>query len=435
MQTTGPDENVTANVDVYDDADMFANIAAFWGNDTYVDFQKKLRRQNRVLLFALRLFARAVRTAPTRVVAMAAAIILHPHLLRFDTCAEILFYGPTENNRKVLVKLGTLFPEGVSQDYAVSKASLRQRLAASIRYRRLWQMAKVMSPYRSCNTLLAMQLLLTAAARIYFETTLAITKARIVVLANDHSPMQVALFRATKARGLLCLYRQHAPISPLYPSLKFDLSVLSNQASYDTYQKSGRVEGDTIILSDFPERPTPLRMPKKIATVGKCLSRVWNPRSVNRRLRELCANPDVSRIIVRRHPHDRSDLSDLCFDPKIQLVDPSKDVRRFANECDLVVVPGSGIAVELLHAGTPTFYAGDMDMLGYDPHGFVRSGLLPDITNSSFENLSTHLAEFFDSNWEKAFATFDATATISPEHMELATRKALSKLLENSPSI
>lgn len=412
------------------DADMFADIAALWGDAAYVDFQKQLRRKNRLVLFALGVFARAIRTAPTRMLAMMAAIMLHPHLQHFDARADVLFYGPTKNNRKVLSKLGTLLQDPVTQHYATAKAPLTQRFAAAMGWSRLWQLSQALAPYRNSTTLLALQLLLTGTARAYFETALATTKARMVVVANDHSPMQVGLCRAAKAGGLSCVYRQHAPISPLYPALKFDLAVLSNAASLAAYQKRGAMTGDIVFLSAFQTGPAPIRKPAKIATVGKCLSRVWAPEAVTRRLRELCAHPEVTRIILRRHPQDTSDLTALCHDPRIILADPDTDAQSFARACDLVVVPGSGIAVELLHAGTPTVYAGDLDRLGHDPHGFVASGLLRDMTDVPLTTLSASVGDFFDADWAQAFAAFDATATMSPAQMEQATRDALSRLLD-----
>ena len=157
--------------------------------------------------------------------------------------------------------------------------------------------------------------------------------------------------------------------------------------------------------------------------MGHCLSRVWSPEGVTGRLKELCANPQVENILLRPHPEDRAQLRDLLIDPRITVVTDTT-VAGFAEACDLVIVPGSGIAVELLQSGTPTIYARGLDRLGPDPHGLVAMGLLPDVTACEFTTLTPAISDWFGEDWKRVLAQFGPDQDpVSYTHLTLPTNR------------
>ncbi len=419
------------------DESMFADIERLWGNEAYSDFQRHLWPQRPLTLLALRIFARGIKTSGTRFLCIAIATMLHPHLTTFDSTADAIFYGPSRNNDDVLRRVSELLKKDtINQDFASQKASLRDRLRAVRRLGRLRELTLGLASYKDCGTLLSIQLIITASARLYFERRLHHSKARIVVVANDHSPMQVGLRDAAYVCDVRCVYCQHAPISPLYPPLRFDVSLLSNPASLDIYKALGPTTGDIAILPPFLTKPTPIRSDRPIKKVGICLSRVWAREAVSNRIKELCSLPGITAILVRWHPQDQAEPTELAqLDPKVEVTDSGEVLRSFARRCDLVVVPGSGVLVELLHHGTACVYAGDLDELGHDPHGFVASGLVPDCTNTSLATLTADVGTFFDSSWARTYKRFDATADKSLTVLEKEAREAILRLLDRGSRV
>ena len=409
---------------------MFADINRLWGEPSYVNFQNRIRLQSKWNAWGLWIFCAGIKMAPTRVLCIFVAILLHPHLRSFDSDAAILFYGPSKNNDRVLRRVADILGGTCGHEaFGSQTAPLFLRLQAAMQWGQLVAMSRALSPYRRTETLLALQLMFTAAARVYFEHYLRQCRARAVILANDRSPMQVGLRAAAAQCNLKCVYCQHAPISPLYPPLKFDLSLLSDQASLAAYQRIGTVEGDVTFLPVFQYKASPISKVQTMATVGVCLSRVWANDRIVCRLRELCAHRDVKEIFLRTHPEHKVSLDHLvALDPRIKLAQHD-DIISFAQKCELVVVPGSGVLIELLHSGAPCIYAGDLDLLGHDPHGFVAAGLVSDWTGRSLVNLSKEVNSFFDADWCRAFTDYDPTTNMDPDMLDDRVRVALRKTL------
>lgn len=409
---------------------MFADISRLWGDVTYVDFQTSLHTPSWLGAAALRAFAAGINTVPTRVLCIMVAIILHPHLRVLDPHADTLFYGPSKNNDRVLQRIAAISNGHCGkQSFAVQKANLATRLRAALQWKKITAISRDLSPYRDAGTMLALQLILTATARVYFETSLVACRARVVILANDHSPMQVGLRGAAYQHGLRCVYCQHAPVSTLYPPLKFDLSVLSNKASLTAYSAIGPVQGDVAFLPLSGNKTRLISGVGNMATVGMCLARVWTPCSVASRLNELCAQANITKIILRPHPEHLASFDDLmALDPRITL-SKNDDIAAFAQDCNLVIVPGSGALIDLLHNGVACIYAGDLDQLGHDPHGFVAAGLVPDWTGRSLQELSQNVDAYFGANWQQAFADYDPAIGTDPAILNDKVRAALQKIM------
>lgn len=68
-------------------------------------------------------------------------------------------------------------------------------------------------------------------------------RPRAVVFSNDHNDDTRSLLLACRAEGVPTAYVQHASVSPNFPPLGFDLSLLEGQDALDKYRQCGPVRG------------------------------------------------------------------------------------------------------------------------------------------------------------------------------------------------
>jgi len=68
-------------------------------------------------------------------------------------------------------------------------------------------------------------------------------RPRAVVFSNDHNDDTRSLLLACRAEGVPTAYVQHASVSPNFPPLGFDLSLLEGQDALDKYRRCGPVRG------------------------------------------------------------------------------------------------------------------------------------------------------------------------------------------------
>lgn len=412
---------------------MFNDIERLWSTEPYKKFQYKLKPKNLTLMVLLHVFSLGIRYNFTCFLCIVLLILFHPNLRIFSRDADLLFYGNSKNNKRVFKKLNKILADKkYTKCFGNKSAPLIYRIQTILNLKKIQVLTNDLIHYKKSDSFFAFQLLTTAAARIYFEKHMLDCKAKILILANDHSPMQVGIRDASHELGIHSIYCQHAPISKLYPPLKFSLSILSDQASLSTYKKCGSIIGETTILASFDDSFISFFPIDTISVVGFCLSKVWSKKHTIKRLKELCAHPTVRRIILRSHPEN-----DICIKALLAVDDCIEEnkyqnsVMDFANSCDLIVVPGSGITIELLHYGKACIYLNDIDQLGSDPHNFVSVGLLPDYSQQSLSDLNININKFFNDNWLEIFKQYDPTISYSINYLKQIVRIQIFKLLNS----
>ena len=84
------------------------------------------------------------------------------------------------------------------------------------------------------------------------------------------------------------------------------------------------------------------------------------------------------------------------------------NLSGFAETCDIMLVPNSGVAIELLHLGKPVFYTPDMDYIGSDYYGFVGAGVIP-LFDPEWLDSPDRIDAFFGPEWRGRYAVFDET--------------------------
>ena len=77
-------------------------------------------------------------------------------------------------------------------------------------------------------------------------------KPRVLVLANDHSPINRCFLWNAMRLGVKTVYTQHASVSNEFPPLAFDYSFLDGQVSFDSYGRHSK--NDSLVFLSGPCR-------------------------------------------------------------------------------------------------------------------------------------------------------------------------------------
>ena len=73
-------------------------------------------------------------------------------------------------------------------------------------------------------------------------------KPKLLVLANDHSPMNRCLLRAAQNNKVKTLYLQHASVTTKFPDLEFDYSFLDGLESFEKYGCKSKVNSKVLLI-------------------------------------------------------------------------------------------------------------------------------------------------------------------------------------------
>lgn len=198
---------------------------------------------------------------------------------------------------------------------------------------------------------------------------------KLAVVANDHSPTQVAFSMAMKAFGIPRLYLQHASVSRYFPRLDFEYSVLRDQNSKDIYSKLGKTSGIIYIVprsAEKDEYSTLLRPLMQKESIVIYLSALYSLDSLRSAIAILQKNPQITSVSVKIHP--RSRISEFN---SIQSVVFSES---FPTTNHVAIVPNSSVALDLLRKGIRVYQLFCLDPIDTDYYGFVRRGLTIPIT-------------------------------------------------------
>lgn len=388
---------------------LYQKIFTFFGRERYKYFHLSLTKYSRKKRFAYHLSKLAMRFYLTRVFGVIFLIFWWPNLHPLPT-DKLVFYGPTANNKRVLNELFDVLKEpswGHPDNLSARMGFLRRFCFVIVEFKAIRLAAQLMQPHRKINAFAAMQMLLSGAARVFYQKNLSQDRPEAIAFANDHSPLSVALRMTATNYGIKTIYRQHAPISTEFLPLEFDLAFLFDQTSLDRYAAVGQISGQAVVWSPFKTDYKKMIIPQTIEKVGVCLSLVWEVNQMKATLHSLLQHDSLKEILLRPHPADQNDLNVLCFHPKIKITKKHQAVAKYCDSCDVIVVPTSGVALEVLHLGVPVLYAANKNAFDYDGYGFVAEGILPDATTNISDLDSAIL--YFDADWLKRFMRFDAT--------------------------
>lgn len=260
---------------------------------------------------------------------------------------------------------------------------------------------------------------------VYFSRSKG--KPRISVFANDHTDISVALSMIMKLYGVPRIYVQHAEVTKDFPALDYEISILRNEKSLNTYAAIGEIEGAAYIMPR-EEKTTSFEAitdasPDKVKVVIY-LSSTFLKEKVEEVVNLCQSNADVVSVAIKKHP--RSQESDFTFLNGDMLVhDVAPEYEHIA------LVPNSSVVIDLLHAGVKVYQLFELDNIREDYYGFVKNSVTPRVAVSELK-AGFWKNDFYDDAWLDRFETYDPSISDHWKENLVRLRSEVSMMLMES---
>lgn len=389
-------------------------IVQFYSDPALAGLSDQVTKSRPALKVVLFLVAGLGRSHVGRVTLCLVAALCYPrNWFRRDTCVA---YGVTltTNNTRAIDRI-TPEIKTHAPDFAPNRKGLdwRSRLALLRACRDIAQQlanTKTTAPFVTLNQMLALICLHA------FYRNLSVTKPRLVVAANDHSPPTVGLFHAARALKIPTLYTQHGPVTAHFPPLYTDLAVLFSKdaaASYQSAAARAKVRSDTqvLILPQQEAPPVPFTEPTPPLRACLALSRFVEKDQLKSLIKVLLESGHVSQVMIARHPRCTETFDGL--DKAVSVLERGRPASLIAQSTDFCLVGNSGVALEFLHAGCATYYVPPSDRTLDDYYGFCAAGILPRF-DAHLLRTPTALNDPFHTGWRERMALFDPSFADEP---------------------
>ena len=201
----------------------------------------------------------------------------------------------------------------------------------------------------------------------------------LVVMANDHSPIQRSFIAVAKELGTKTLYVQHCSVTERFPELKFTYSLLDGEESFEKYAKIGGMEG-TVYLCGNPR----FDYIRTLSGKKEALKRIGIALNLNdnmERVFELCAvlkENGFEDIVIRPHPRHNIDLGKF-EENGFEISDSKKENPfEFLIHINYLIAGESGIHLDAAMMETPSVcYAFSDDRSTFDWYSYIKNGLMP----------------------------------------------------------
>jgi hypothetical protein len=262
---------------------------------------------------------------------------------------------------------------------AVQRISLRRKV---LYYYKFLPLFFTFLKYKKASTLRFFDLLYDAVGfnEVYLQK-LRKYKPKAIVFANDHNADARAMLLAAKAADIKTVYIQHASISPIFPPLQFDLSLLEGQDSLDKYKLCGSVDG-RLELVGMPKADAyvPFRNTNQaIKTIGIGCNLMDATAEIENLLRQLTTDFPQLSFILRPHPRDTRNFKSIAgINPNITISDGKKVATfDYLQQLDVQISGNSGIHLEavLLNVWS-IFYNMNTEENLHDYYGYIQHGLV-----------------------------------------------------------
>lgn len=285
------------------------------------------------------------------------------------------------------------------------------------------------------NTVFMNQIIGVACAMLFAED-LKQSQPRIIGVANDHSPVTVALLETGKALGIPRLYVQHAPVTGYFPPLSVDMAVLEDYYSAEHYFEAARKAGveppeeDNIFLlpsrrnGEMADLADLTARPLRLCIV---LSLYPDMAAVERLCAELAGLDNIAAISLKPHPRFRKHLGALVQRGLTLLPDdmPPEEVIAAA---DVFVVSNSGMSWQLVQSGKPVLFDDQLDYLHQDYFGLQAAGLTPGYALDFLKHPKT-LQDFFGPEWRARLQAINPAPALSDTELEDRIAARLAEFL------
>lgn len=347
-------------------------------------------------------------------------ILLGYRIFRFPLEGDEIFqYGVSANNEASFKRLNKCLEMKGLGNIAMNhvKFSLVMRLKLISYLPSIWQAAVVLTERRHSVPLVHIQSVIGCASLLLYSCCRLPDSVKVVCVASDHSPVSQALLFLAKIEGRRTCYIQHAPVTDYFPPLTQDLAILNDKASANAYDRAAKrheiISKTRVILhSPFENGYCRPHLTSERYVVGICLSFLPNLKVVDSILDDLQLNNFVSEVILRPHPRCKLELMKHFKYQKVSTQAKGQSSSDFFSSVDIVLVPNSGVSIEALHNGCPTFFTPGADDLPDDYYELVAKRIIP-VFNSDALREKDVLTSFFDDDWESRFSFYDESVNSS----------------------
>ena len=207
-----------------------------------------------------------------------------------------------------------------------------------------------------------------------------------VIFANDHNDDARALLLACQAEGVATAYVQHASVSPWFPPLGFDLSLLEGQHALDTYRQCGPISGK-VALVGMPKADAylPLRNTASAVSRVAIAANLLDPTDALLAALEavLPVFPDLT-FTFRAHPGDARNFPRLLRTrfPQLLISEAhTESIFEFLTRHDALIAADTSTHLEATLLNLVSFYFRFGAARGFtdDYYGFVRHRLVESV--------------------------------------------------------
>lgn len=430
QQLQGDEMSVSAQAE-----SLIDTVLGFHGQPVYSSVEAGIARKKWLFRIAFPL-VRVLSRSRLANMAMLLAVLLGYRAFRHpDPDCTVFQFGQSRNNIVSFDRLNACLSEAALAKTSINgrMASLWERVSAALALGSVWQAAGVLRRHRHGRALPHVQSVIAVAAMLHYRSHPLPESVKVLCIASDHAPIcQALLFLAAKSGRETC-YIQHAPVTEYFPPLAYDLAILYDKASAKAYEGAARRTGTTassriVYLPPFPREFEPPLLSTPPYVVGICLSFLPQVPRLAAQIDEMAAHASVNGIILRKHPRCTLDLSHLTRHPLVSLQPKGETADTFFDQVDVVLVPNSGVAIEALHRGRPTFFTPGADDIPDDYYGFVANGILPEFRAELLDDRDS-LLDFFNAEWQLRFGEQDETVHTPLASARKKVREAFMQLI------
>ncbi|WP_170073240.1 hypothetical protein [Mongoliibacter ruber] len=207
-----------------------------------------------------------------------------------------------------------------------------------------------------------------------------IKKPQYLIMANDHSDINVGAFHAAKRNQITTIYFQHANVSDIFPPMTFDYAFLYSEMAAEVYSNIKQTNTSMISVGNmkadgFIQINQERVFDRNNLRIVLCVNTVAEIETYVSLAKKLADLDNVKLIKFRLHPYLLKFQMDFDH-PKI-IISNSKLENSFEcfKDMDLNIAGNSSIIEEALFTDTPTVYF-DLDEKMSDYYGYAKNQIV-----------------------------------------------------------
>lgn len=415
---------------------LMKQVEDFHNQEIYKNFENGVIHKKPKFKIFILVFNLMSRTLFGNCVMIAFVMIFHSGFRTPNNTVEIFGFGTTRNNQIAFNRIHRCLEpmKNIKFDSKGKKVKKYHRLKSILCSQNLVDVGAILKNISTMRPLPRMQAVIAAAAFLFYYDKNFWSEIKVLCVASDHNPISQALLILSKVYNVKTCYIQHAPVSSYFPPLDYDLSILNDRRSLQHYKKVALVRkiknsGQVKFLSPFDKKYNKIKSIKNPVVVGLCLSFILKLKSIENLIKDLEDLDEVSSVLIRRHPRCNANLKTLEKYSKVNIRAQNEDLSNYLKDIDVLLVPTSGVAIEALHQGIPTFFVDGIDNQPYDYYGFIGDKILHELNLKTFRSFADAV-NFYDKDWLNKFSDYDETVNTSIEESESIIRNSLIDLLE-----